>query len=161
MWHWLIDIFLITCLFLFMIDKLTLCWVRRCYDLFYRLMVRTNGYLIFVDIDNFKEFNNQYGHQAGDKTLRKIGFILLSESRLRAFRYGGDELVVLLPWTNKKKAYQLAEKIRTKIERTNIEELWVTVTCAVAQNEETASKLLLQSKRGGNENKNKVIIAKS
>jgi len=155
MWHWLFDIFLASCLFLFMIDKLTLCWVRRCYDLFYHLMIRTNGYLIFVDIDNFKEFNNQYGHQAGDKTLRKIGFILLSESRLRAFRYGGDELVVLLPWTNKEKAYRLAEKIRVQIEKNNIEELRVTATCVVARTEEAASKLLLQNKK--NNNKNKII----
>ena len=153
MWYWIIDVFLLVCLFIFMIDKLTFLWVRRCYDLFYHLMIRTGGHLIFIDIDDFGDFNNQYGHPMGNKILRRIGSILLFESCLRAFRYGGDELVILLPWTTKEKARQLAENIRIRIEQADIEGLGVTVTCAVAKDEETADKLLLQAKGNG---KNKV-----
>lgn len=155
MWHWLLDFLLIVCLFLFMIDKLTFLWVRRCYDIFYSLVVHTDGYLIFVDIDDFKSFNERFGHRTGDSILRKIGLILLKESHFRGFRYGGDELAILLPWSNKKETYQLAERIRARIEQTNVEGLGVTVTCAVAKYEEVADKLLLQAKEGS---KNKVII---
>jgi len=71
------------------------------------------------------------------------------------FRYGGDELAVLLPWSNKEKALELAERIRQRIERIDIEGLKVTVTCAVARYEQTASNLLKQGKGGG---KNQVIV---
>ena len=155
MWHWFLDLFLLACLILFMVDKLTLLWVKRCYDMFYHLMVCTQGYLIFIDIDDFRNFNNRYGHRVGNKILRKIGCIILTESCCRGFRYGGDELVILLPWSAKDKAIKLAERIRSKVEKADIDNLKVTVTCAIAQYEEIADKLLLQAK--SNSHKNRVV----
>lgn len=155
--HWLLDLFLLALLLLFMVDKLTFLWVRRVYDLVYRLMVWSNGHLIFIDIDNFKQFNDRYSHKTGDRILRKIGLILLAESRLRAFRYGGDELAILLPWGNKEKARQIAERVRVKIEKANIWGLGVTVSCAIAKYEEFADKVLKEAKEKG---KNRVITAK-
>lgn len=149
MWHWLLDFLLIVCFFFFMIDKLTLLWVRRCYGLFYSITYRTGGYLIFVDIDNFKKFNDQYGHKTGDKILRKIGKAVLAESRFRGFRYGGDELTVLLPWGNKDKAIRLAHRIRERVERENAN-LGVTVTCVVVKKEEQIQCLIKDAKKGKN-----------
>lgn len=55
--------------------------------------------LIFLDLDNFKRYNDQYGHLAGDKMLARCGKIILSNIRENvdiAFRYGGDEFAVIL-----------------------------------------------------------------
>jgi len=155
MWHWLIDSFLLVCLAYFMIDKLTFLWVRRCYDIFYSLVVHTGGYLIFVDIDDFKSFNERFGHRTGDSILRKIGLILLRESHFRGFRYGGDELAILLPWSKKEKAGELAERVRLEVEKANIGGLKVTISCAVVRYEEDASAFLRTAKRNG---KNCVVI---
>jgi len=157
MWHWIIDISLFFCLVYFMIDKLTLLWVRRCYDLIYHLMVRSGGCLVLLDVDNFKQFNDRYGHKMGNEILRQLGLIILTESRFRAFRYGGDEFAVLLPWAAKEKAVQLTERIRARVEGINIDGLKVTITCAVAHYEEAADMLLLQAKKSGNKNSTTVI----
>ncbi|MDR1249262.1 MAG: GGDEF domain-containing protein [Treponema sp.] len=55
------------------------------------------GYLIFMDLDDFKEANDTYGHVAGDGLLRQIGHFLLSEKAAlgSSYRYGGDEFVIL------------------------------------------------------------------
>jgi diguanylate cyclase (GGDEF)-like protein len=55
------------------------------------------GYLIFIDLDDFKEANDTYGHLLGDALLRQIGHFLLSESATLGmpYRYGGDEFVVV------------------------------------------------------------------
>jgi len=86
MWHWFFDLFCLGLLFSFMVDQLTFLWVRRVYYLVYRLMIWSKGYVIFIDIDNFKKFNDEYGYETGDKVLRRVGVILLTETRLRAFR---------------------------------------------------------------------------
>jgi len=156
MWHWFLDLFLFTLLILFMLDMLTFLWVNRCYAFFYHLMILTRGYLIFIDIDNFRNFNNHFGHFTGNKILRKVGLILLVESHFRAFRWGGDELAILLPWSSKAKAKELAERVRLRVERTNIEGLKVTITCAVARYEQIVDNLLLQAKRDNS--KNRIIV---
>lgn len=148
MWHWLLDISLFLVLIVFMVDVLTFCWVKRCYEWVY-LLVRTNGWLIFVDVDGLKGINTRHGHIRGNQVLGTIGRILQRTSWARAFRYGGDEFAILLPWTSYKKACQLAEKIRKEIEQANI---GVTVTCAVAKYEQKAVELLRQAKAGGQRN---------
>ncbi len=155
MWHWLIDLVLVALLILFLIDKLTFLWVRRCYDLFYRLVILFKGYLIFIDIDDFGGFNKKYSHKMGDRILRKLGGIVQKWSGLRGFRYGGDEFAILLLCVNKEKAIKLAEKVRSRIEKTNIEGLGVTVSCVVVQREEEASEFLKEAKKNG---KNQVVI---
>lgn len=70
--------------------------------------------LIFLDIDDFKIFNDTYGHPAGDEQLKEIAKILSSNVRHpdMVARYGGEEFVLLLPHTSRDGACNLAERIR-------------------------------------------------
>ncbi len=78
----------------------------------------SNLSLILVDIDNFKQVNDSYGHQQGDIVLRGIATILKRWSREVDIlaRYGGEEFVMILPETNLENAYQVAERIRREAE---------------------------------------------
>ncbi len=70
--------------------------------------------LLFIDIDYFKQFNDLYGHLAGDDCLRKIATVLQTTARRgndMAARYGGEEFACVLPGTGKKNAVLLARKI--------------------------------------------------
>ena len=71
-----------------------------------------------MDIDNFKDYNDTYGHQAGDKVLAKLGEVILDAIRRTdtAFRYGGEEFTVILPETNGEGAVIVAERIRERFE---------------------------------------------
>ena len=73
---------------------------------------------IFFDLDNFKRVNDNYGHLAGDEALRAVARVLLMEKRLEdlAGRYGGEELVLLLPETNKENARIIGERVRKKVQ---------------------------------------------
>jgi len=73
--------------------------------------------LIIIDVDHFKQVNDTYGHTAGDEVLRQIAGIVRSHIRSvdRAARYGGEELVILLPETSDSGAYKAAERIRKAI----------------------------------------------
>lgn len=73
--------------------------------------------LMVIDIDYFKSFNDQYGHWEGDRVLVRISEIILSvlDSSQQAFRYGGEELVVILPAAGAKEASSIAERIRRTI----------------------------------------------
>lgn len=79
--------------------------------------------LIFFDLDNFKSFNDTYGHQAGDLTLQEVAKILILEKRTEdlACRYGGEELVLILPETQKINALVIAERIRQTVEEMKLE----------------------------------------
>jgi diguanylate cyclase (GGDEF)-like protein len=70
--------------------------------------------LIFFDLDHFKQVNDVYGHIVGSKLLWRIGDILKSNLRLidYAFRYGGDEFVVILPQTTKENALVVVRRLR-------------------------------------------------
>ena len=75
--------------------------------------------LIVFDVDDFKSYNDMYGHQAGDKALELISSI--SKTVIRRMdnlaRYGGEEFVAILPGTTKPEAMKLAERLRETIER--------------------------------------------
>ncbi|MFQ5789362.1 MAG: diguanylate cyclase, partial [Acidobacteriota bacterium] len=75
--------------------------------------------LIFIDLDNFKPVNDNYGHLRGSKVLREVGFLLRAAIRETdiAARYGGDEFVVILPDTDAAAAKRLGERIRRLILR--------------------------------------------
>ncbi len=80
--------------------------------------------LIMCDVDHFKLFNDTYGHQPGDDCLRKIARVLQSCMKRAgdlAARYGGEEFATILPNTDRKNAFQLAEMIRSSIEGLKIE----------------------------------------
>lgn len=94
--------------------------------------------LIFFDLDNFKNLNDTYGHQAGDLTLKRVAEIMNLEKRTEdlACRYGGEELVLILPETLKINALVIAERIRQKVEELQLEfegqSFGVTVSGGVA-----------------------------
>lgn len=69
--------------------------------------------LLLFDIDNFKHFNDTFGHVEGDSVLTRFGCILLKNIRKTdlAFRYGGDEFLVLLPETDEIEAKKMADRI--------------------------------------------------
>jgi diguanylate cyclase (GGDEF)-like protein len=73
--------------------------------------------LIILDIDNFKSFNDKFGHSVGDKVLMAIGEIINRSLRKVdfAFRYGGEEFVILLPETPLESAILTVERIRERI----------------------------------------------
>jgi diguanylate cyclase (GGDEF)-like protein len=75
--------------------------------------------LIMVDIDDFKIYNDTLGHQAGDKILRTLAGLLRNQSRKmdKVCRYGGEEFTIILPHTDKKEAFLIAERIRTDIQK--------------------------------------------
>lgn len=75
--------------------------------------------LILVDIDNFKTYNDMLGHQAGDKILKTLATLIKNQSRKMDYvcRYGGEEFTIILPQTEKKEAFLIAERIRVDIEK--------------------------------------------
>ena len=75
--------------------------------------------LVFFDIDDFKQVNDQYGHAVGDLALKHLASIVLSEKRAGdiAARYGGEEIVLVLPYTTATDALIVAERIRQAVER--------------------------------------------
>ncbi len=73
--------------------------------------------LAIIDVDNFKKYNDYYGHLAGDYLLSKIGNLIQEDLRGSDIlaRYGGDELVVILPETGVKQAFGILTRIKNKI----------------------------------------------
>jgi diguanylate cyclase (GGDEF)-like protein len=71
--------------------------------------------LLMMDVDYFKRFNDQYGHQAGDSCLKAVATALTGEARRSsdlAARYGGEEFVLLLPNTDEAGCASVAERLR-------------------------------------------------
>ena len=88
--------------------------------------------VFMLDLDNFKTYNDVYGHPAGDMLLGQIGKIIKSSIRDadQAFRYGGDEFVVILPQTSKNDAHVVAERVREQIAR-EMDKKSLSVTCSI------------------------------
>ncbi len=79
--------------------------------------------LLMVDVDHFKKFNDQYGHQAGDACLKSVAKVLATEARRPgdlAARYGGEEFVLLLPNTDEVGCASVAARLRESLNALNI-----------------------------------------
>jgi diguanylate cyclase (GGDEF)-like protein/PAS domain S-box-containing protein len=97
--------------------------------------------LLLLDLDHFKRFNDQYGHQVGDDCLRAVSAAVKATVRTTdmAARYGGEEIAVILPSSDSSGAIAIAEKIRGAIEALKISHEgnpggggWVTASVGVA-----------------------------
>lgn len=159
-----------------LVDSLTHVYNRHYFDeLIDRESKRASRYpqkfsLLMLDIDGFKQYNDKYGHVAGDKVLSDLGSFLLNISRQTDFvaRYGGDEFAIITPHTDKKMASFLAARIVLLVSNTvfgKASKNEVTFSIGVAEFGEDADtkeklvecadKALYQAKKLG---KNKVCL---
>ena len=72
-------------------------------------------FLIMLDLDEFKKFNDTYGHLEGDRVLKEVGKAINKSIRKNVdegFRYGGDEFTVIIPEANQKQTMQIAQRIQ-------------------------------------------------
>jgi diguanylate cyclase (GGDEF)-like protein len=90
--------------------------------------------VMMLDVDHFKNFNDTHGHECGDRVLSSIGSVLTSVSRPAVIpcRYGGEEMVVVMPGVTQEAGTELAESLRLKIAALIIDGLQVTVSIGVA-----------------------------
>ncbi|MEO8650251.1 MAG: diguanylate cyclase [Acidobacteriota bacterium] len=90
--------------------------------------------LMLLDVDEFKSYNDAFGHPAGDEALRMVANVLKEALRGAdvAARYGGEEFAILLPQTTASEASVIAERIRQKIEETRFPKRKVTVSIGIA-----------------------------
>ncbi|MGA8850071.1 MAG: diguanylate cyclase [Dehalococcoidia bacterium] len=88
--------------------------------------------IFMIDLDNFKTYNDVHGHPVGDILLSQIGKIIKSSVRNadQAFRYGGDEFVVILPRTASDDAHVVAERVRERIAG-EMKKRSIAVTCSI------------------------------
>ena len=109
-------------------DELTKLPVRRFFaEKFADEMARSKRFdlimsLIILDIDLFKQINDNYGHQIGDWALREVSQVLLTSLRQTDFpcRYGGDEMVIMLPRTNDDECKIVAQRLKDRINKITI-----------------------------------------
>jgi diguanylate cyclase (GGDEF)-like protein/PAS domain S-box-containing protein len=128
------------------IDGLTQLYNSRYFYFQMRIEIdRSNRYgqpltLLLLDLDNFKTFNDAYGHIAGDQVLWRLGQVVKRCLRQTdsAYRYGGEEFTILLPMTTNEEGSITAERIRTEIQKENFspvsgQEVHMTVSIGLAQ----------------------------
>ncbi|MEA5009911.1 GGDEF domain-containing protein [Clostridium tyrobutyricum] len=154
------------------IDKLTGLYNRRALDNRIKTLETYEKFsVIFIDIDNFRDFNNKYGHQTGDIVLKDVSSVIKSivDNKGSVYRYGGEEIVVLLKDCYKNDAEEIAENIRLAMNELHTNTfLRVTLSLGVASYPEdgdngdevvkSADCALLQAKSRG---KNCVVARKN
>ena len=110
--------------------------------------------MIMIDIDHFKNFNDNFGHAAGDYLLRELGIFLNSLIRGEdiASRYGGEEFIIILPEASLEETRQRAEHIREDVKRLNLSDhfqvkgnMTVSVGVAVFPDNGTSSETILKA----------------
>lgn len=119
---------------------------------------------MMIDVDEFKQYNDSFGHIEGDRALKMVGAILKEALRGAdvAARYGGEEFSILLPQTTCEEAVTIAERIRQRVETTAFPNRKVTVSIGVASCSpdlrsphkliDAADKALYEAKRKGRNN---------
>jgi diguanylate cyclase (GGDEF)-like protein len=136
-------------------DPLTGLWNRRSFELRLEQMAALSERtavpfaLAMLDLDRFKQINDQFGHHAGDMVLRHVADVLRTNARGgdEVFRMGGDELAVLFPATVSADACLALERVRTALRENPPEVATVTFSAGVAQNLETEDMTRLADRR--------------
>jgi diguanylate cyclase (GGDEF)-like protein/PAS domain S-box-containing protein len=130
--------------------------------------------IIMIDVDNFKRFNDKFGHAAGDLILNQLGKLFLEHIRGEdiACRYGGDEFIIVMPDTSREIVYKRAElicesipKINFQFEGQTLETVTLSLGIAVFPEDgynradimEVVDKALYKAKHSG---RNRVTVAK-
>jgi diguanylate cyclase (GGDEF)-like protein len=122
--------------------------------------------LAIIDVDNFKSFNDEFGHVAGDEALQQVALVLQSHARTYDYvaRYGGEEFALILPDTSPDAALVVAQRVCKAIESFNWNLRPITISVGVATTTtamgsmnivERADKALYQAKRDG---RNRVVL---
>ncbi|MEA3353713.1 MAG: sensor domain-containing diguanylate cyclase [Campylobacterota bacterium] len=155
-------------------DSLTSLYNRRYFDKMFNKQInlakRLNKTLIFgiLDIDHFKQYNDTYGHQEGDETLKRVAVTIKKSLKRESdlvFRLGGEEFGILYFVEDEKDGDLIADNLRENIENLKIEHInnsassYVTISCGLyiykGENENTeliykkADDLLYKAKQNG------------
>ncbi|QTF92353.1 diguanylate cyclase, partial [Halomonas sp. BM-2019] len=152
------------------LDGLTNLWNRRAFDRDLQLAVQhgeeTTCALLLGDIDKFKAYNDNYGHLAGDDALRQVAKALSDNCTGTTYRYGGEEIALLVPVSDMLEAKKLAQILCETIANLKLEHRasptgFLTMSFGVAlldtqlsdnDNVERVDQLLYQAKHlGGNQ----------
>lgn len=154
------------------VDELTELYLRDVFDVVLAKEVSESNRnhralsLLMIDIDNFKKVNDIHGHQKGDDVLKKIGQLINNNVREMdmAARYGGEELVVIMPSTTIEQACKTADRMRENISKLKFDDFSVTVSVGVSQTDskinssaqliKAADEALYKAKSSG---KNRVV----
>ena len=164
------------------VDELTHLYNRRYYNEHFPVeFKRAQRYqhelsLMFVDIDDFKEINDHYGHVSGDLVLKSVSNLIRKFTRSSdiCIRYGGDEFLILLPETSRQAAFEVAAKLKKAVDNISINtdgkiaELMVGLSMGIAnypedsiepkQLIELADRALYEAKKTG---KDQIVLASS
>ena len=90
-------------------------------------------YLLFIDLDGFKAYNDKYGHQEGDKLLRELAEVISNNIRNEvdsAYRYGGDEFAVILPHASRQQALMVAERLLSSFSKKSLSSTGLSIGLA-------------------------------
>ena len=125
----------------------------------------------FVDLDHFKEVNDDHGHAAGDEVLKRLAEIIREEMREPdyAARYGGEEFLLVMPLSDRSRAWHLVERLRERIAAADMNDivagLKITVSAGIADHRpgesvetllERADQRLYQAKETG---RNRIVYS--
>jgi diguanylate cyclase (GGDEF)-like protein/PAS domain S-box-containing protein len=129
-------------------DKLTGIYNRRMLDEILQIEIEvaqrhsSELSLIIIDIDHFKDVNDNYGHLIGDETLKTMSSIIFENIRTSDIfgRYGGEEFLIICTQTNKDNAFILAEKLRTIVGKYNFNKIGTkTISLGISRYEKNDS----------------------
>ena len=158
-------------------DALTGLMTRRAYfensESLFRLIQRREDHLTiaYIDIDNFKKINDQYGHHVGDKVMQSLASVLQDNLRVSDItgRIGGEEFTVSMPYTGLQKAEKIMQRIRELSHQNTIEHKGQTIQYSISvglaaheqENTKTLEELIHRSDqalyRAKQQGKNRVV----
>jgi diguanylate cyclase len=137
-------------------DHLTKLYNVRTFERYFNTLMeqmnqdRSQVSIAFIDVDNFKDINDAYGHSVGDVVLRKVAETISQQIRWNDFvaRYGGEEFILVLPDCNPDEAYEIVERVRISIAKQQIRvqrySIEVTVSAGIASFPDLAASELIE-----------------